>query len=99
MATPDYLQQVIVSGRKARQRTVEFDTSRRVFQRPSVTSLVWASLDALTSAVAAVMAVQAEDQCGPTTACLFSMLPDDSYSNAPTYLDAVPGDGSRWRWC
>ncbi len=57
MATPDYLQQVIVSGR--RHGSGRANSARRgVFQRPSVTSLVWASLDVLTAAVAAVMAVR-----------------------------------------
>jgi len=57
MATPDYLQQVIVSGRRhgaGRANAVR----RGVFQRPSVTSLVWASLDVLTATVAAVMAIR-----------------------------------------
>ena len=57
MATPDYLQQVIVSGR--RHGSGRANSARRgVFQRPSVTSLVWDSLDVLTAAVAAVMAVR-----------------------------------------
>ncbi len=57
MATPDYLQQVIVSGR--RRGSGRANSARRgVFQRPSVTSLVWASLDMLTACVAAIMAVR-----------------------------------------
>jgi exopolysaccharide biosynthesis polyprenyl glycosylphosphotransferase len=57
MATPDYLQQVIVSGR--RHGSGRANSARRgLFQRPSVTSLVWASLDALTATVAAVMALR-----------------------------------------
>ena len=57
MATPDYLQQVIVSGR--RHGGGRASSSRRsVFKRPSVTSLVWASLDMLTASVAAVMALR-----------------------------------------
>ena len=54
MATPDYLQQVIVSGR--RRGGGRANTTRRVFQRPSVTSLVFAALDVITVLVAAVMA-------------------------------------------
>ncbi|ADW68777.1 sugar transferase [Granulicella tundricola] len=55
MATPDYLQQVIVSGRRSGGGRAN-SARRRVFQRPSVTSLVWATLDLLTVVVAAVMA-------------------------------------------
>ena len=57
MATPDYLQQVVVSGR--RHGIGRANSARRnVFQRPSVTSLVWATLDVLTAALAAVMAIR-----------------------------------------
>jgi exopolysaccharide biosynthesis polyprenyl glycosylphosphotransferase len=72
MATPDYLQQVIVSGR--RHGSGRTNLSRRgVFQRPSVTSLVWASLDALTAAVAAVMALRIRVQTPGHP--VFSMIP------------------------
>ena len=59
MATPDYLQQVIVSGR-ARAAGDRRSASREVglFRRPSVTSIVWASLDILTVVVAAVLALR-----------------------------------------
>jgi len=59
MATPDYLQQVIVSGR-ARAAGDRRTASREIglFRRPSVTSIVWASLDILTVAVAAVLALR-----------------------------------------
>ncbi len=59
MATPDYLQQVIVSGRKN-----SADRSRRpssffgVFRRPSVTSLVWAALDLITALAAGLLAAR-----------------------------------------
>jgi exopolysaccharide biosynthesis polyprenyl glycosylphosphotransferase len=57
MATPDYLQQVIVSGR--RSGSGRANAARRGwFQRPSVTGLVWASLDMLTVFVAAIMALR-----------------------------------------
>jgi len=57
MATPDYLQQVIVSGR--RSGSGRANASRKgLFQRPSVTSLVWASLDLLTVLVATFMALR-----------------------------------------
>src|SRR5271168_1279974 len=59
MATPDYLQQVIVSGRKyagSGRRTSMAGTG--LFRRPSVTSSVWASLDMLTVVVAAMVALR-----------------------------------------
>ncbi len=79
MATPDYLQQVVVSGR--RHGSGRANSARRgVFQRPSVTSLVWAFLDALTAAVAAVMAIRLRIQ-SPNHQ-VFSMLPQ-ILANAP----------------
>jgi exopolysaccharide biosynthesis polyprenyl glycosylphosphotransferase len=59
MATPDYLQQVLVSGRKHTgngRRTSAADSG--LFRRPSVTSSVWASVDMLTVVVAAVLALR-----------------------------------------
>jgi len=59
MATPDYLQQVIVSGRKQAgngRRTSAADSG--LFRRPSITSSVWASVDMLTVVVAAVLALR-----------------------------------------
>jgi exopolysaccharide biosynthesis polyprenyl glycosylphosphotransferase len=59
MATPDYLQQVIVSGRKHPgngRRTSAADSG--LFRRPSITSSVWASVDMLTVVVAAVLALR-----------------------------------------
>jgi exopolysaccharide biosynthesis polyprenyl glycosylphosphotransferase len=59
MATPDYLQQVIVSGRKhaggGRRTSVGVFG---VFRRPSITSSVWASVDMLTVVVAAMLALR-----------------------------------------
>ncbi|MBS1823314.1 MAG: sugar transferase [Acidobacteria bacterium] len=55
MATPDYLQQVIVSGRRTRSRSA---SRFGIFRRPSVTSLVWASLDLMTVLLAAVLALR-----------------------------------------
>ncbi len=57
MATPDYLQQVIVSGRRRSLRGAA-GARTGIFQRPSVTSLIWASLDMMTVVVAAVMAAR-----------------------------------------
>src|SRR5467141_3896495 len=59
MATPDYLQQVIVSGRKhagGGRRTSAADSG--LFRRPSITSSVWASVDMLTVVVAAMLALR-----------------------------------------
>ena len=58
MATPDYLQQVVVSG-KTRPATDGRATARTgIFRRPSVTSLIWAFLDLLTALVAGVLALR-----------------------------------------
>lgn len=59
MATPDYLQQVIVSGRaRAAGDRRTASRSAGLFRRPSVTSMVWASLDLLTVVVAAILALR-----------------------------------------
>ena len=55
MATPNSIQQVIVSGRRF-QGGRAGQARARIFQRPSVTGLIWASLDMLTVIVAAVIA-------------------------------------------
>src|SRR5260370_38814874 len=59
MATPDYLQQVIVSGTKhagSGRRTSAADSG--LFRRPSITSSVWATVDMLTEVVAAMLALR-----------------------------------------
>src|ERR1700751_2859691 len=58
MATPDYLQQVIVSGRKHTGSSKRTAADSGLFRRPSVTSSVWASLDMLTVVVAAMLALR-----------------------------------------
>jgi exopolysaccharide biosynthesis polyprenyl glycosylphosphotransferase len=59
MATPDYLQQVIVSGRKYAGRGRRGSrTDTGLFRRPSVTSTVWASIDMLTVVVATLLALR-----------------------------------------
>lgn len=59
MATPDYLQQVIVSGRtRAEQDRRRSTSGLGLFRRPSVTSVVWASLDLLTVIVAGILALR-----------------------------------------
>lgn len=57
MATPDYLQQVVVS---ARRRSASARTGGRtgIFYRPSVTSLLWASTDLITVLLAGVLALR-----------------------------------------
>jgi exopolysaccharide biosynthesis polyprenyl glycosylphosphotransferase len=56
MATPDYLQQVVISGRaRADARTAP---RAGIFYRPSVTSLVWATVDLLTVFLAGVVALR-----------------------------------------
>lgn len=59
MATPDYLQQVIVSGKKysgsSRREAV---AESGWFRKPSVASSVWASVDILTVIVAAMLALR-----------------------------------------
>ena len=57
MATPDYLQQVVVTGRRHQGGRIR-SVRGGLFRRPSVTSLVWATLDMLTVFVSAVMAVR-----------------------------------------
>ncbi len=75
MATPDYLQQVIVSGR----RRTEGD--RRAFGgrasarwRPSVTSLVWSALDVVTIFLAWIFALRLRATV-PSDVHLFGVLP------------------------
>ena len=59
MATPDYLQQVIVSGRSRRgQARKSYSTIFGIFQRPSMTSLVLASFDLITVLAAGVVALR-----------------------------------------
>ena len=59
MATPDYLQQVIISGRKrVGQDRRTYSTRFGLVRRPSVTSLVWASLDMMTVFAAGFLALR-----------------------------------------
>lgn len=64
MATPDYLQQVIVSGRRRGLGQVN-ERQASIFQKPSVSSLVWATLDLLTVGVAAIMALRLRTAAPP----------------------------------
>ena len=66
MATPDYLQQVVVSGRS--RATVGRSSSRTgIFYRPSVTSLLWATADLITVSIAGVLALRLRDTVLSTT--------------------------------
>jgi exopolysaccharide biosynthesis polyprenyl glycosylphosphotransferase len=57
MAAPDYLQQVVISGRR-RGASGTASTGIGLFQRPSVASLIWATLDLMTAAVACMIALR-----------------------------------------
>ncbi|MCU1323752.1 MAG: exopolysaccharide biosynthesis polyprenyl glycosylphosphotransferase [Acidobacteriaceae bacterium] len=56
MATPEYLQQVIISGRKRAAGDSKAGAGFGAFGRPSVASIVWASLDLITVLLAGVLA-------------------------------------------
>jgi exopolysaccharide biosynthesis polyprenyl glycosylphosphotransferase len=58
MATPDYLQQVLVSGRTRAGERGASASGLGLFRRPSVTGVVWASLDLLTVIVAGILALR-----------------------------------------
>jgi exopolysaccharide biosynthesis polyprenyl glycosylphosphotransferase len=59
MATPDYLQQVIVSARaRAAHDRRTYSTRFGLFRRPSMTSVVWASLDLIIVVVATIVALR-----------------------------------------
>ena len=73
MSAPDYLQQVIVSGKRLGNGRAN-GARQGIFQRPSVTSLVWASLDMVTVLVAAVMAVRVH-MPEPTGRQVISLIP------------------------
>jgi exopolysaccharide biosynthesis polyprenyl glycosylphosphotransferase len=58
MAAPDYLQQVVISGKRQISRDGASAPRSGVFGRPSVTSLIWATFDILTTIVACVLALR-----------------------------------------
>jgi exopolysaccharide biosynthesis polyprenyl glycosylphosphotransferase len=87
VATPEYLQQVIVSGRK---RTAGAKNSARpgifgLFGRPSVTSLAWASVDLVTVLLAGLLAMRIRDVI-PKDMASFAMLSDLFTSSPPAML-------------
>ena len=76
MATPDYLQQVIVSARaRAVRDRRTYSTRFGLFRRPSMTSIVWASLDLLTVIVAAILALRVRVALPPHVPALY-VVPD-----------------------
>ncbi len=75
MATPDYLQQVIISGRRVGAQSRRIHTSRfGVLRRPSVTSLVWASLDVITVFFAGLIALHLRVAVPAETAAPYSVV-------------------------
>jgi len=58
MATPDYLEQVVISGRRRTATGGAHRLRLGIFHRPSVASVVWATLDLLTVALAMMLAVR-----------------------------------------
>jgi len=80
MATPDYLQQVVVTGRRHRSGRAQ-SARRGIFRRPSVTSLVWATLDMFTVFVSAVMAMRVR---------IGNPADHHGYSMIPTILRTSP---------
>jgi exopolysaccharide biosynthesis polyprenyl glycosylphosphotransferase len=58
MATPDYLEQVVISGRRRSMAGGVPAPRLGIFYRPSVTSLIWAALDLATVAIAAMLALR-----------------------------------------
>src|SRR5580698_2026952 len=71
MATPDYLEQVVVSGRRRAESSGSPSAQVGLFYRPSVTSLIWATLDVLTVVVATLIALRFRD-----------MLPSEAHPRA-----------------
>jgi exopolysaccharide biosynthesis polyprenyl glycosylphosphotransferase len=86
MATPDYLEQVVVSGRM-RSAAEGLRTKRSgVFYRPSVTSLIWAFLDLITVAVAAIIALRFRVGASGGNLHAFSWLAYLLHSSSPGFL-------------
>jgi exopolysaccharide biosynthesis polyprenyl glycosylphosphotransferase len=84
MATPDYLQQVIVSGRKRAGRDGSSSSGFGVLGRPSVSSMVWATLDITTAMLAVVLALRFRIVM-PRDTQTVSILPD-LFNSAPRAL-------------
>ena len=84
MATPEYLQQVIISGRR-RTAGDKSSAGGGIFGRPSVTSLVWASLDLITVLLAGILALRFRVVM-PRDVRTISVLPDLFNSAPPAML-------------
>ncbi len=84
MATPEYLQQVIIAGRKRASAERHDSTRVGVFGRPSVTSLVWASLDLVTVMLAGVLALRFRVPMAKDTPTI-AVIPD-LFHSAPRAL-------------
>ena len=84
MATPDYLEQVVISGRARSSVSGAPEVRFGAFHRPSVTSLIWASIDLLTVAVAAVLALCFREDL-PASVQVVS-LPGFLFHSAPARL-------------
>lgn len=65
MATPDYLQQVVVSGRARTAGGSRTSSGVGIFYRPSVTSLIWATADLLTVILAGITALRLRTNVSP----------------------------------
>jgi exopolysaccharide biosynthesis polyprenyl glycosylphosphotransferase len=65
MATPDYLEQVVVSGRSRTAAGGRASPRFGIFRRPSVTSLIWATLDLTTTLIAGVCALRFRAEVRP----------------------------------
>lgn len=57
MATPDYLEQVVTSGRRWSATDTTSSVRLGFIHRPSVTSMIWATLDLLTVLIATLFAL------------------------------------------
>jgi exopolysaccharide biosynthesis polyprenyl glycosylphosphotransferase len=84
VATPEYLQQVIISGQRRAAGGQKRSTRFGIFQRPSVTSIAWASLDLITVLVAGVLALRFRVVM-PRDLPTVSILPD-LFNSAPRAL-------------
>ena len=84
MATPDYLQQIIISGRKRAAGDKKTSSGFGIFGRPSVTSLAWATLDLITVMLAGVLALRFRVVM-PRDTPTIAMLPD-LFHSAPRAL-------------
>ncbi|WP_345945239.1 sugar transferase [Granulicella sp. dw_53] len=84
MATPDYLQQVIISGRRRSEGDRKRSQGFGLFGRPSVTSIAWASLDLLTVMLAVVLALRFRVVM-PKDLPTIAILPD-LFNSAPRAL-------------